>query len=85
MDIYLTASQFGKYPGLATSTSVNNCYLFYIKFKRVNTNQNQQQTERLEFFLIPGQTLDNQWCHFSSTGRIVLSFKIPRAKYLNEV
>ena len=27
MDIYLTASQFGKYPGLATSTSVNNCYL----------------------------------------------------------
>ena len=25
MDIYLTASQFGKYPGLATSTSVNNC------------------------------------------------------------
>ena len=28
MDIYLTASQFGKYPGLATSTSVNNCYIF---------------------------------------------------------
>ena len=27
MDIYLTASQFGKYPGLATSTSVNNCYI----------------------------------------------------------
>ena len=27
MDIYLTALQFGKYPGLATSTSVNNCYL----------------------------------------------------------
>ena len=27
MDIYLTASQFGKYPGIATSTSVNNCYL----------------------------------------------------------
>ena len=27
MDIYLTASQFGKYPGLATSTSVNNCYV----------------------------------------------------------
>ena len=27
MDIYLTASQFGKYSGLATSTSVNNCYL----------------------------------------------------------
>ena len=27
MDIYLTASQFGKYPGLPTSTSVNNCYL----------------------------------------------------------
>ena len=29
MDIYLTASQFGKYPGLATSTSVNNCYLLF--------------------------------------------------------
>ena len=29
MDIYLTASQFGKYPGLATSTSVNNCYIYY--------------------------------------------------------
>ena len=28
MDIYLTASQFGKYPGLTTSTSVNNCYIF---------------------------------------------------------
>ena len=28
MDIYLTASQFGKYSRLATSTSVNNCYLF---------------------------------------------------------
>ena len=28
MDIYLTASQFGKYPGLATSTSVNIRYLF---------------------------------------------------------
>ena len=26
MDMYLTASQFGKYPRLATSTSVNNCY-----------------------------------------------------------
>ena len=29
MDIYLTASQFGKYPGLAASTLVNNCYSFY--------------------------------------------------------
>ena len=28
MDIYLIASQFGKYPGLPNSTSVNNCYLF---------------------------------------------------------
>ena len=28
MDIYLTASQFGKWLRLATSTSVNNCYLF---------------------------------------------------------
>ena len=28
VDIYLTASQFGKYPGLATTTSVNNyCYI----------------------------------------------------------
>ena len=30
MDVYFTASQFGKLPGLATSTSVNNCYLFFI-------------------------------------------------------
>ena len=29
VDIYLTASQFGKYPGLATSTSVNNCYILF--------------------------------------------------------
>ena len=29
MDIYLIASQFGKYPGLTTSTSENNCYLVY--------------------------------------------------------
>ena len=28
VNIYLTASQFGKYSGLATSTSVNNCYIF---------------------------------------------------------
>ena len=32
MDIYLTASQFGKYPGLATSTSVNNCYIFFLLY-----------------------------------------------------
>ena len=29
MDIYLAASRFGKYPPLATSTSVNSCYLFF--------------------------------------------------------
>ena len=30
MDIYLTASQFGKYPGLATDTEVNNCYILFL-------------------------------------------------------
>ena len=28
LDIYLTASQFGKYSRLATDTEVNNCYLY---------------------------------------------------------
>ena len=28
MDIYLTALQFGKYPRLTTSTSVNNCFIY---------------------------------------------------------
>ena len=32
MDIYLTASQFGKYPGLATDTEVNNCYIYLSGF-----------------------------------------------------
>ena len=36
MDIYLTASQFGKYPGLATSTSVNNCYIFFLLYKHTD-------------------------------------------------
>ena len=42
MDIYLTASQFGKYSRLATSTSVNNCYLIY--------NQLQKRLETLKLY-----------------------------------
>ena len=32
VDIYLTASQFGKYQELATSTSVNNCFLETLEY-----------------------------------------------------
>ena len=45
MDIYLTASQFGKYPGLATSTSVNNCYIHVLTEMAVFTLETDYSCE----------------------------------------
>ena len=52
MDIYLTASQFGKYPGLATSTSVNNCYILFIVFSNL-VYGSEATGEKAEFNYFP--------------------------------